>query len=254
MRYPTDPIDGQLKGIRQTIEEALGKLENATDEVAEKTIRDLFPSSAGARGLIPFTGYYGIDTAAGAFFSIDTTEIYFKWPRTQEGTLLTLSKITVNVSLDGKVSTSYPFDSSTSFDGQTLIIPNVLQVSLTRGYQGGQLVLLSGTIAGQSVLGSTYFNPVALPVFAGTYIGVKGILIGKTRLALAADSSLSFDSGRGLQNISIFTYDPAMYVLNFESDGVLYTLMLGTSAQAGQLGLVCFITDGTSNEVAVTIP
>jgi hypothetical protein len=42
-----------------------------------------------------------------------------------------------------------------------------------------------------------------------------------------------------------------MYVVQFENAGVTYTLMLGTAAKQG---LACFITNGKSNDFAVTIP
>jgi hypothetical protein len=253
MKYPTGPQGEQLKGIRKTIEEALGKLENVTPEMAEKTVRDLLPSSSNdVSSLVHFTGYYGINginTSAGAFFSIDTTEICITWPITREVTVhFRIPLITISVSLNGTASTSYLFDNSSSFDGQTLIIPNALQVSLTRGYQSGQLVTLSGTITGNTVSGSTYFNPVPMRVFAGSYKTTKA---GPTKLTVAADSSLAFDFGDRLRNIPVFTYDRAMYVVLFDHGDVRYTLMLGTDAGGG---LACFITDGKSNEVTFTIP
>ncbi len=249
MRNPTDSVVEQLKSSSKAIEEALGKLKKPTQNVAEKAVRDLLPhSSNDASALIAFNGYYGINKAAGAFFSIDTSEVYINYPLTKRITIrYSYPIITINVSLDGKTSTSYPFGGSASFDGRTLIIPGVLQVSLTRGYQGGQLVALSGTIRGNAVSGSTYFNPVELPVFMGTY---KEIVTKQPKLTVA-NSSLMFDFGGGLQNIPAFTYNPAMYVVQFENAGVTYTLMLGTAAKQG---LACFITNGKSNDFAVTIP
>jgi hypothetical protein len=249
MRYPTGSLVEQLKSSSKTIEETLGKLKKPTQKMAEKAVRDLLPSSRNdASALIPFTGYYSINKAAGAFFSIDTAEVYINFPLTKRIMIrYSYPIITINVSLDGKTFTSYPFDSGASFDGKTLKITGVLQVSLVRGYQGGQLVTLSGTISGNTVSGSTYFNPVELPVFVGTY---KEIVTKQPKLTVA-NSSLMFDFGAGLQNIRAFTYNPAMYVVQFENAGVTYTLMLGTAAKQG---LACFITNGTSNDFAVTIP
>src|SRR5215210_6825562 len=129
MRYPTGSLVEQIKSSSKTIEEALGKLKKPTQKMAEKTVMDLLPSSSSdASALIPFTGYYAINKAAGAFFSIDTTEVYINFPLTKRITIrYSYPIITVNVSLDGKISTYYPFGGSASFDGRTLIIPGVLQ-------------------------------------------------------------------------------------------------------------------------------
>jgi hypothetical protein len=224
MRYPTVSLD-------ETIEEASGKLENPNDA---------------KRLLASFTGYYGIDRPGG-FFSIDTVERY------TNSSLAGLS-VKISVSLDGKNSTHHDFDESkASFDGQVLVIPGVLQVGLNREYQDGRLVQVSGTIGGTAVTGYTYFNPVWLPVFVGTYRNI----VTQTVKMVVAGSSLKFDfgDGRGLQNIPDFSYGPAMYAAQFDEDGVKYTLMLGTAAE---YGLACFITDSSDhpdkNVFAVTIP
>jgi hypothetical protein len=224
MRYPTVSLDERIK-------EASGKPENPNDA---------------KRLLAAFTGYYGLDKPGG-FFSIDAVERY------ANSSLAGLS-VKISVSLDGEHSTHYDFDESkASFDGQTLVIPGVLQVGLNRGYQDGRLVQVSGTITGKAAItGYTCFNPVWLPVFVGTY---KNILTQAVKMVVA-ESSLKFDfgDGRGLQNIPDFGYGPAMYAAQFYKDGVEYTLMLGTAAE---YGLACFITDSSDrpdrNIFAVTI-
>jgi hypothetical protein len=242
-----------LEGIHGKIEASLKRLEDPTHETAEKAITALFPSSSSdTRALIPFTGYYAISSGSNAFLSIDTSELYITHEITKKITVsLTLPAITINVSLHGETPKSYPFDSSCSFDGKTLIIPNVLTLDLTRVNEGGPLATLSGTINDASVTGSTYFNPVELPVFSGTY---KSLKTGEHNLVLrVANSFLMFDfeSGDGLQNIPVFTYNPAMYVVMFEHAGEKYVLMLGTAARNG---LACFITHNEINDFAVTIP
>ncbi|MES1240737.1 MAG: hypothetical protein ABUT39_03880 [Acidobacteriota bacterium] len=219
-------------GSLETIEEASGKLENQNDP---------------KRSLAAFTGYYGLNTAAGGFFSIDTVEKY------ANSSLVQLT-VKISVSLDGKTSTHWDFDGSGArFDGQMLVIPGALQVGLTQEYhQDGRLFLVSGTVLGKPVTGYTGFNPVWLPVFVGTY---KNFVTGVDKLIVAA-SSLKFDfgDGRGLQDIPEFGYGPAMYAAQFYKDGVEYTLMLGTAAE---YGLACFITDSSDrpdrNIFAVTI-
>ena len=201
MRYPTGSLS------LETNEETSGKLETPNDP---------------KRLLASFTGYYGLGKSGG-FFSIDTVEYY------ANSSLAGLS-VKISVSLDGKTSTHHDFDSNEdSFDGQTLVIPTLrLQVGLNRGYQDGRLVQVSGTIAGEPITGYTYFNPVGLPVFVGTY---KNMLTKAVKL-IVAESSLKFDfgDGRGLQDIPAFSYAPAMYAAQLDKDGVQYTLMLGTAA------------------------
>ncbi|GHN01969.1 hypothetical protein WSM22_34580 [Cytophagales bacterium WSM2-2] len=258
MRHLKHPERDQLKGIHHKIEDALKKLKDPTQESAEKTIHALLGSrSNDTSSLVLFTGYYSMNTAPHAFLSIDTTELYVTYVLSQKITIsIHIPAITVNVSMDGITSTPHTFDSSCSFDGRNLVIPNVLQLVLTRVYNSGQLVTFSGTITDKgkstAVSGSTYFNPVELPVFVGDYKEAKqGVKNPKTILKVAK-GSLKFDFGTGLENISIFTYTPAMYVVLFEHPaGTLYTLMLGTDSEHG---LACFITDGKTNDFAVTIP
>lgn len=249
MTFAMHPRNDHLQHLLEKIGAALGGLAEATREAAEVAIRALLPAPPGdAAALVPFTGYYGINTAPGAFLSIDTSVVYINVQLTQRITLnLSFPTITVRVSLNGTTCQSYPFEGGASFDGKTLVIPDVLSVDLTREYQAGAVVALSGTIAGNLAAGSTYFNPVELPVFMGTY---KNVATGATALTVAS-SSLMFDSGGGLENVPVFAYNPAMYVVQFTTASVPYVLMLGTSP--GQ-GLACFITDGTTNSFAVTIP
>ncbi len=235
-------------GTLQKVEGMLAKLKDPTAESVEKEFGGILTAKeTDLKALMSFTGYYSLNKVQNAFLSIDTSIIYINYPFSQKKTIkLQMPSVTINVSLDGKTVTQYPFDSNASFDGKTLTIPNVLQVTLTRGYKDGQLVALSGKVGITAVTGSTNFNPVELPVFVGNY---KEITSLKTILTVA-DSAIQFDFGSGLKNVAAFSYNPAMYVIQFASGTASYTLMLGTAAKQG---LACFIASGQSNDFAVTI-
>jgi hypothetical protein len=237
-----------IADIQKKIEDALSKMDNPTEAAAEKAVADIV-GPADLNSLIPYTGYYNMNTAGNAFLAIDTTIYYINYPLTQKITLkLTVPQITISYSLDGKKSSVFPFDKTCSFNGKTLIIPNVLQVDLTRVYQNGVLVTFSGNIQKTPANGSTSFNPVYVPTFIGTYID----LATQKPLVAVAESSMKYDFGDGtLKNISIFSYNPAMYVVQFANAGTTYTLMLGTNAQHG---LACFYIAGAKTGFAVTIP
>jgi hypothetical protein len=249
-----------LQDLRNRIEAALGRLASPTQEAAEQAVRDLLSSgSTDAAALVPFSGYYGLDNAPNAFFSIDTSQHGINYRYSPHITIsLSVPVITINVCVDGVTSQSYEFDDGGSFDGTTLIIPQAqLNIVLTREYLSGQLVAASGTIQGISVSGSTYLNPVELAAFAARYTSVK---TNTTVLTLGSpsawSSSLEFDSGSGLQNVEFYTYNPSMYVIEFLVSTVPYVLMLGTQ---GPCGRVCFITSTTASgettqDFAVTTP
>lgn len=207
---------------------------------------------AGINQLVPFTGYYSMSIAPGAFLSIDTTDV----PSSTQPIfpVPTSPTITVSVSMDGKTSSTYPFTGSASFDGSTLHIPDgKIKLQLTRNYDDGRLVSFTGTIDSKTVNGSTYYNPVPLSAFVGDYFDAD---TGKQALSIKSDSSIMFDfsifSGGGkLQQVESHTYTPAMFVLAFTgSDGTKFILMLGT---AGKSGLACSIQGGGIPRFAVSI-
>jgi hypothetical protein len=225
--------------------DALHAAKNSTQESAAAVLENIVVPNCGE--LVPFTGYYSMDVAPGAFLSIDTNWHYSSSPLFP----LNYDSVEISVSLDGKTSQIHPFDFNTSFDGKTLSIPGVLSLVFTRGYQDGVLTTFSGTIGNVPVTGSTRFNPVPLSAFAGTYIEVDPLNL-KTVLSVTPESQIKFDFGTGLQEVGCFTYNPAMYVLMFTgTDQNNHVLMLGT---AGHSGLACSIQVGSTASFAVTIP
>lgn len=194
--------------------------------------------------LVPFTGYYSMNAAPGAFLSIDTTEEYAVPAGIQKTTT-----IAINFSMTGKAPvTSYRFGDGATFDGRTLTIPGKLSLDFTRKYDDGHLAAFSGTIGSKNVSGETSFNPVPLSAFIGDYYDLltsKKVLTIKSETDIKFDfSALSEPSGE-LQRLSGYSYVPAMFVLTFDgsqgSQPPKFMLMLGT---AGALGLACSIQDG----------
>jgi hypothetical protein len=191
------------------------------------------------KSLVPFTGYYAMDIAAGAFLSIDTSEAW--------STSAPISSVTVTVSTDGAASKTYPIDDTTTFDGRTLIIPDVLHIVFERKYNNGILTNFSGKIYGKDAKGNTRFNPLTLSTFIGSYLEIP---TGKNVLVIT-ESGVEFDFGSGLQPITQYAFNPLMFVLSFNGPtGQKYTLMMGT---AGSMGLAVYIQYGTTGSYAVTI-
>jgi hypothetical protein len=206
--------------------------------------------------LVPFTGYYSMNVAPGAFLSIDTTEERSVFPVQPTLPIQETINVSINVSMDGKSCTSYSFNDGGTFDGVTLDIPGRLTLEFSRQYKDGHLASFAGTIGGVTVNGESYFNQVPLSAFIGDYYDVQ-----TSRKALSiTDSSVLFDfsifantSGE-LHQVYTYSYVPAMFVLTFSGEPkagpAKFTLMLGT---AGKNGLACSIQDGGTARLAVSI-
>jgi len=203
--------------------------------------------------LVPFTGYYSMNVAPGAFLSIDTTEIH------SSGTSDT-TNIDINVSMDGKHVVTYhfkPLIDGATFDGRTLHIPggpaeqHKLHLDFAREYNDGHLVAFSGTIGSVNVNGESYYNPVPLSAFIGDYYYVDPKTGATTKVvSLTSEGKILFDfsvlskpSGQ-LQPVDSYSYVPAMFVVSFAgisgSGPSSFMLMMGT---ASNYGLACSIQD-----------
>jgi hypothetical protein len=212
--------------------------------------------TADTSALVPFTGFYSMNAAPGAFLSIDSVE---RRTRPSDSTSSPQEKtdISISVSMDGKSCTTYAFRDDASFDGAKLNIPGKLSIAFSRQYKGGRLTSFSGSVDGVNVAGETYFNPVPLAAFAGDYHDVQT----KERvLSIAEDLAILFDFGvflstpGRLREVQSYDYLPAMFVLRFSdephSPPNKFTLMLGT---AGERGLACSIQGGGTPRLAVSI-
>src|ERR1700721_1000718 len=119
--------------------------------------------------LVPFTGYYSLNVAPGAFLSIDTTEERSVSSAEPAPPIQENVGVSINVSMDGKSSTSYSFSDGGTFDGVTLDFPGRLTLRFAREYREGHLASFAGTIGDVPVQGESYFNPVPLSAFVGDY-------------------------------------------------------------------------------------
>ena len=208
--------------------------------------------------LLLFTGYYPLNVQSsvkkGAFISIDTT-IHRSMSKFMP---LNYATVKISISLDGQHSTSYGYDFQCSFENNTLIIPDVLELKFTRTYDEGVLVNVSGVITNSNtpISGSTRFNPVQLETFVGDYydITTNGGQQQKTKvLSVKSETEIMFDYGSGtgkLSPVDKYTYNPAMYVMLFTgANGTKYTLMMGT---AGEMGLACSIQQDNKAQIAIS--
>jgi hypothetical protein len=207
--------------------------------------------------LVPFTGYYSMNVAPGAFLSIDTIEERLTPPGQPALSVQAATSISISVSMNGSSATTYPFGNGATFDGSTLNIPGQLTLDFTREYSDGHLVSFKGTIQGVDVRGETYFNQVPLSAFVGDYYDVQTsrlVLSIKDSLELLFDFSLFSGVPGELQQVHAYGYLPAMFVLTFSGEpgpeAHKFTLMLGT---VGKNGLACSIQGGATPRLAVSI-
>lgn len=197
--------------------------------------------------LVPFTGYYQMNVAPGAFLSIDTTVAVATQPPADS------IDVTISLSMDGATATTFTAADGIAFDGTTLTIPNLVNLVFTRDYQAGRLVSFAGQVGGSTVTGSTYYNAVPLAAFVGNYFDV---VTGKPVLAIAGPDDIRFDfaifaGGGALQPVAGYRYNPGMFVLSFSgADGSAFTVMLGT---AGAGGLAASIMTDTAQRYALSI-
>jgi len=203
--------------------------------------------------LVPFTGYYSMNVAPGAFLSIDTVEERSASPAQPTSPTKESITISINVSMNGKSATSYSFGDEATFDGVTLKLPGKLALDFSREYRQGHLASFTGKIGEVDVKGESYFNQVPLSAFAGDYYDAQ---TGKRALSITKDLVLLFDfsifaGGSGeLRQVYSYRYVPAMFVLTFSGDREKFTLMLGT---ASKNGLACSIQGGGTPKLAVSI-
>jgi hypothetical protein len=166
--------------------------------------------------LVPFTGYYSMNVAPGAFLSIDTVEERSISPDQPIAIQETIN-IAISVSMNGKSATVYPFSGGATFDGITLNIPGQLTLHFTRQYGDGRLVSFTGTIGSTDVNGETYFNQVPLSAFVGGYYDVqtsRQVLSIRDNLTLLFDFSIFSPVPEEPRQVYSYSYVPAMFVLH----------------------------------------
>jgi hypothetical protein len=192
------------------------------------------PTSApGAQDLASFSGYYALNSiASGAFVSIGGQYVCLS------GTIACY-QVLIAYSLDGINSTSYYYDTSMSFDPATGILTAPgLSVSFTRVYDpnNGTLASVSGTVAGHSTNGQTYFNPVPLSAFGPAKMTAKA---GPLSVQVESDTSVVYVDQTGkTTTLTNFIYVPLMYIVGTTLNSKEFILSLGTD---GSKGLACIV-------------
>ncbi|CAM1358910.1 hypothetical protein TPENAI_10217 [Tenacibaculum litopenaei] len=248
------PPNEKLAILQNELEKKIAQLENLSQRSVDNL---LFEEYIDTVPLISLTGYYKMNRPNGdAFLSINTIRYRLNIVVKGRAFRVHIPVVTVAYSMDGKKSREFSFQDITSFNGEDLIIGNLVRLNFTRNYERGRLVTFSGSIYEQgkefAVTGSSHFNPVPMKTFIGTYKEMDFPREGEELLNIT-DSKVFFDFGDGLEEVTDYSYTPAMYILEFYKPHSLrkYTVMFATS---GKNGLVCRVVDDYGSRFAVTIP
>ncbi len=197
------------------------------------------PTNVDTLKLIPFNGYYALNTT-GAFFAIDTNMVIRPAPSTPEYDLSLL------ISLDGTTSTRFAF-TGTFNNNQLLQYWNVggldINLSFTRTNSVyGTTVTCAGSIAlpGESavtVSGNTYNNPIPASLFIGEYYtDIKGAQSSVKVMSIGADNQLMYDNGTNSGNlveVLTYVYNLNMYYFSFMDGVTMVKLIMGTASAQG---------------------
>lgn len=197
--------------------------------------------------LMSYNGYYSLDTAPGAFFTVDTNMVVTK------GQPSPIFDISLIISLDGKTSSIYPFSSNEGTfnenrlqfnpSGVNLELP-VIDLVFTRGNKGdGVTATVFGTIqmpqsSSVIVLGTTYNNIIPMSMYAGEYYEDILDIWEDPIMIIGADNSLQYKENKlfaKMVNIDSFIYNMNMYFFSFKLDGDVVKLIMGTSAGGGMV-------------------
>lgn len=189
-----------------------------------------------AEQLVPFAGFYTLDTGGGSFFLVDTSFIY---QINDAGVAGITHAATITICMDGKSSSVYDFASCCTFDSGNLTVAGdgkqVADVNLYKDYTNGNISALRGTINGTNVTGVTPFNPVQLQVFATTYSELSGGTF-EGRLKIGADLSVWYRAGSDdYVQVRSYYYNHAMFTMAFELNGQGYEFEMGTTPGAGRV-------------------
>lgn len=190
-----------------------------------------------------FSGYYPLPMLApGAFLSIEA--IY----TISDEVTTSPCEVQIGLSVDGKVSKMYTFDSTMSFiDGNLSIntnstpITSILSINFKREYVTnglfGTLVTITGTVTGKKVEKAfTPFNPVPLKGFGGSPMtgpNQEVLTISET------SNSLTWSENSVTNSVKSYKYVPIMYILVWKIDEA------GVPTKGGKDSIVLsFGTDG----------
>jgi len=176
------------------------------------------------QAMIPFTGYYTLDAATGAFVMVDSNKRWAVNPA--GGDPIVEYTAVVTISPDGQVSNKYPLGVNCAF------IDNVLSITDANGDIEATLTFspptategcaVQGTIGTTTVSGTTPFAPIELSIWSGTYYAQGkqqqqgGLLIYPytATLEIGTDGTVQFvDAAGNLSPVPTYSYDYAMFVV-----------------------------------------
>lgn len=192
-------------------------------------------SPSPVKQLLPFTGYYTLDSGVGNFLLIDTNLIYMLQ---DDGPSFVLTA-TVTLHGDEQPSAVFDFDTCCTFENDNLTVTlqgaKIVDVRLYKDYSNGNSSALEGTIGATKVKGVTPFSPIQLPVFAAKYYDLGGET-DQPRLIIDPDYSLWYRQGSDEPvQIKTYGYNYAMFVIQFMLNGNLLAFEMGTAHGYGRV-------------------
>jgi hypothetical protein len=202
--------------------------------------------------LIPFTGFYALEGHVGGFVLIDTNLVYHAAPAPD--TMPTkVNEATVSICIDGTTINNYAFPDYCSYDGHHLMVHDgnkpIAQLAFGKDYANGNISAFTGIIGGHAVHGTSPFNPIQLPLFAGEYYElVNGAY--QPRLQINADFSVFYQDGTsGFEPVAAYGFNYAMFVIQMVTKGgQTITYEMGTTPKNGLVA-----GDATKGAELVTI-
>ncbi len=203
------------------------------------SVAKIAATQSSARALVPFTGYYALSSAPGAFVMV-ATEL-----ARQGAPAPALYTATITISLDGKTSHAYTLGQNCTFDAGRLKITGAggstvadLNFSQAHGVRS-----VRGRVGGKPVAATTPFGPIQLSTWSGTYYrqsqspGPNGTRFSYApALQIDADGSVKFAAdGGALQPVPAYTYDFSMFVIAFVVQGKVHVFEMGTASKWGRV-------------------
>ncbi|MCP3943506.1 MAG: hypothetical protein GY710_18780 [Desulfobacteraceae bacterium] len=235
------------------------ELTNYHQQIVEK-YKNLKPEEIVANpdntALMAFNGYYAMEHAKGAFFTVDTNIFV------QAG-LPPIHDLTLLISLDGRTCERYEFTGT--FDGANLkqVELGGINIDLTflrEDAGNGNVASFTGSITPNLqplviVSGSTYNNPIPLSMYKGVYCIPLYLSTKKNAevpvMEIHDKYKLSYDYGTNdghLQPVPAYTYNMNMYFFSFKTATQTIKLIMGTAC-AGGLVANNMIVDNSTNHV-----
>ncbi len=226
----------QVNELSQLHREILEKYTNSKIEI---------PSIVETPAILPYNGYYSLNTAPGAFLTIDTNILVIGG--------IKIYLVYLVVSTNGKES--YTAEISGELENNTLkhkVGDMIIEIEFTRINKINEpTVECKGTITTgdviENIIGYTYNNPIENSLYEGTYyhnISPEGEPpTYKEVLKIGENNSIKYDyalNDGNLKDVDIYVYNMNMYYFtlfaltkNKKTPIAIETLIMGTAADKG---------------------